>query len=91
MADYYFRIPPLRKIDSYGDSQYAQELRQLLPRANEWDAEAQFRIGQILKEGMGAVPVDLLEAAKWIDLAQRLGHPDAGSLIEAIDQGTALL
>lgn len=49
------------------------------PLANDWNAEAQYRSGQILAEGPGGVPVDLLEAAKWIDLAARKSH---GAAIE---------
>ena len=77
MDKIYFRVPLLRKKDLYGSSEYAQELRRLLPAANDWDADAQYRVGQILTEGLGGVPVDLFEAAKWIDLAQRKSHQAA--------------
>jgi TPR repeat protein len=77
MDNIYVRIPALRKIDSYGCSKYAQELRRLLPAANDWDAEAQYRAGQILAEGFGSVPLDLFEGAKWIDLAARKSHEAA--------------
>ncbi|MEK1929469.1 MAG: hypothetical protein AAAC47_06700, partial [Pararhizobium sp.] len=84
MDEVYFQIPLLRKVDSYGSSEYAQELRRLRPLANDWDAEAQYRSGQILAEGLGGVPVDLFEAAKWIDLAQRKSHREASTALQAM-------
>lgn len=84
MGEIYFQVPLLRPIDRYGNSDYAQELRRLLPLAEQWDAGAQHRAGQILAEGLGGVPIDLFEAAKWTDLAARKSHKEACATLQAM-------
>lgn len=84
MAEICFRIPSLRPMNRYGESECAQELRRLLPLAEQWDASAQFRVGQILGAGLGGVPVDLLEAAKWTDLAARTSDHAACTALQVM-------
>lgn len=84
MVEHYFKIPLLRKIVDFSESENGRELKRLLPLADTWDGDAQARVGQILREGLDGVPVDLIEAAKWTDLAARTRNHDACVALQAM-------
>jgi len=84
MEQGYFQIPVLRMSDNHIESDCAQELRLLFPLAAKWDADAQYRAGQILALGLGGVTIDLLEAVKWTDLAARKYHQAAAVVLQAM-------
>lgn len=84
MDEVYFRVPLLRIIDRSDSSECVSELQHQLPLANKWDAAAQYRVAQILGEGLGGGPADLIEAAKWIDLATRKYHQAAAVTLQAM-------
>lgn len=57
---------------------------------NMGDAKAALWLGVMAQRGHG-LPQDRSEALYFCRQAQRLGHPDAGRMIDAIDQGAEFL
>ena len=58
---------------AYSRGDYTTALKLLRPRAEQGDAEAQFRLGIMYRFGQG-VPKDYADAAKWYRLAAEQGH-----------------
>jgi uncharacterized protein len=62
--------------EAYRNSDYAAAVRQWKPLAEQGDAQSQFELGSMYRDGQG-VPQDYREAAKWFQLAAEQGHMGA--------------
>src|SRR5215831_19451609 len=62
--------------NAYSRGDYATALRELLPLAQQGDAEAQARLGSMYLWGQG-VPQNYTEAVKWTQRAAEQGHAKA--------------
>ena len=69
-------VPALMLVVPWVLAQDSEKFQEVLSRAEQGDASAQFNLGQMYKDGEG-VPKDLAEAAKWWRKAAGQGHADA--------------
>jgi TPR repeat protein len=63
-------------IDAYAKGDMAAALEKLKPHAEQGNAEAQFRLGLIYREGKG-VAQDDKQATDWLNKAAEQGHVEA--------------
>jgi TPR repeat protein len=63
-------------IDAYTKGNFAVALEKIKPLAEQGDAEAQFRLGLMYREGKG-VTQDVKEAAAWLSKAAEQGQVEA--------------
>ena len=64
--------------DAYNRGDYALALREFTPLAEQGDADAQFNLGLMYRNGEG-VQQDHKESAKWFRRAAEQGHAGAQS------------
>ena len=76
-ADYY------DGLRAYDAKDYATAVREWQQTANAGDAQAQFRLGQLYKEGRGT-PKNILQAHLYYYLASVQGHKEAEAAREAM-------
>ena len=65
-------------FDAYNRGDYALALREFTPLAEQGDADAQFNLGLMYRNGEG-VQQDHKESAKWFRRAAEQGHAGAQS------------
>src|SRR5262245_28058153 len=79
--------PSLREaVAAYRRGDFAAALEQLIPLANDDNAQAQFMLGMMYEGGQG-VQRDLAAAARWYQAAARQGMPEAEAALRRIGQG----
>lgn len=63
-------------LAAYDKAEYATARKELTPLAEQGNAKAQYRLGQIFNLGAG-LPPNKMEAAKWIQMAAKQGLAEA--------------
>jgi TPR repeat protein len=63
-------------LTAYDSGDYATALREWTPLAEQGDADAQYNLGQMHRQGRG-VPQDYKTAVKWFRLAAEQGYASA--------------
>ncbi|MGC2046999.1 MAG: tetratricopeptide repeat protein [Gallionella sp.] len=63
-------------INAYAQGNFAVALKKLQPLAEHGNANAQFNLGLMYREGKG-VPQDVKEATAWLSKAAEQGHVEA--------------
>ncbi len=71
-----FSADYVRGLIAYGDGDYATALREWQPLAEQGDAEAQFQMGWLYKNGYG-VPQNDKQVVEWWELSAEQGYARA--------------
>ncbi len=56
-----------------------QEIGALVGRASKGNGEAAFELGMAYSSGSGGLPVDLVQAHRWLNVAALCGYPPAAA------------